>query len=641
MLVELVQHGNDIQKEIAATALLNLPRNVDNRLRIVAAKGITLFIRLVREGNPDQREEAAGVLAALATTRDTQAAIAAKAGIFDLLVELMQSGTSAQRNHALAALRALSGNDKCKEVVARGAIPVVGKLLKEGNKSQKELTSGILWNVSEIPDRVAIPDIAILVQLVQEGNSDVRVKAGDTLAKLATVCDNQAAIKAAGGISVLVQVLCGDVLPEKQHVLSALLHFSTRSDEVKAKMTAEGVIPESVRLLCSDDAMNQDAAVVLQNLSAYHDIFALKSRYGIPPLVALLRVGTFTQWGNALTALFNRAEIYYNRAMIVQAGAVPPLVKLMQDDFGVLQEQVVQVLALLSECAENVPDITAAGVIPKFRAILRTGNPIEKEYAAQALASLSLSDAHKRDIASADGIASLMVLKRVGDVNQKTYAAQVLSNLSTDAELRAVIEYANENALEELYDVHAVNGRDSTTAAELLLSMVREGDSLQQSEGLIMLVVWSASESNVDAIVAAGGISQAMKFIGHTKHVYREQALIVLKLLSRNSKCHKAIVAAGAIPVLISLVREGSIEETVLATVALANLASSSDMQEAIASAGGISLLLKLVNSGNDQQRESAALALANLAENNANRDAIASTGIPALLVMVKGGSVR
>ncbi|KAG6951742.1 hypothetical protein JG687_00013430 [Phytophthora cactorum] len=212
--------------------------------------------------------------------------------------------------------------------------------------------------------------------------------------------------------------------------------------------------------------------------------------------------------------------------------------ELMQDDFGVLQEQVVQVLALLSEAP-----------------ILRSGNPGEKEYTARALASLSLSDANKKDIASAD-----------------------------DADVRAVIEYANENALEELYDFHAIDAHDSATTAELILSMVREGDSVQQIQGLLMLLVWSAAEKNVNSIVAAGGVSLVMK--------------------------------------------------TLNATVALANLASSAESQEVIASAGGIFPLLKLVSEGNDHQRENAALALANLSENNANRDAIVSAGIPAFVAM-------
>ncbi|KAG3081427.1 hypothetical protein PC121_g6441 [Phytophthora cactorum] len=339
-------------------------------------------------------------------------------------------------------------------------------------------------------------------------------------------------------------------------------------------MAADGVIRALVRLVCSDGRMKQVAAFALENLSAYHDIFDIMSPYGIPPLVALLRVGTLSQKGNAVVALFNRAGYDDNRPVIVRAGVIPPLMELMQDDFGVLQEQVVQVLALLSEAP-----------------ILRSGNPGEKEYTARALASLSLSDANKKDIASADGIACLIRLKRVGDINQKTYASKSLSNLSTDADVRAVIEYANENALEELYDFHAIDAHDSATTAELILSMVREGDSVQQIQGLLMLLVWSAAEKNANSIVAAGGVSLVMK--------------------------------------------------TLNATVALANLASSAESQEVIASAGGIFPLLKLVSEGNDHQRENAALALANLSENNANRDAIVSAGIPAFVAMVRDGSVR
>ncbi|KAG2847065.1 hypothetical protein PC113_g17853 [Phytophthora cactorum] len=372
---------------------------------------------------------------------------------------------------------------------------------------------------------------------------------------------------------------CDGVYPEKQHALSALLHLSAGSDEVKAKMAADGVIRALVRLVCSDGRMKQVAAFALENLSAYHDIFDIMSPYGIPPLVALLRVGTLSQKGNAVVALFNRAGYDDNRPVIVRAGVIPPLMELMQDDFGVLQEQVVQVLALLSEAP-----------------ILRSGNPGEKEYTARALASLSLSDANKKDIASADGIACLIRLKRVGDINQKTYASKSLSNLSTDADARAVIEYANENALEELYDFHAIDAHDSATTAELILSMVREGDSVQQIQGLLMLLVWSAAEKNVNSIVAAGGVSLVMKPWG-----------------DRSSRCHSA----------------------------LANLASSAESQEVIASAGGIFPLLKLVSEGNDHQRENAALALANLSENNANRDAIVSAGIPAFVAMVRDGSVR
>ncbi|KAG3240226.1 hypothetical protein PI124_g14864 [Phytophthora idaei] len=343
------------------------------------------------------------------------------------------------------------------------------------------------------------------------------------------------------------------------------------------------------------------------------------SPYGIPPLVTLLRVGTLSQKGNAVMALFNRAGYHDNRPVIVRAGVIPPLMELMQDDFGVLQEQVVQVLALLSEAP-----------------ILRSGNPGEKEYAARALASLSLSEANKKDIASADGIACLIRLKRVGDINQKTYASKTLSNLSTDADVRAVIEYANENALEELYDFHAIDAHDSATTAELILSMVREGDSVQQIQGLLMLLVWSAAEKNVNSIVAAGGVSLVMKLVSEGNDHQRENAALAPANLSENNANRDAIVSAG-IPAFVAMVRDGSVRHKINATLALRNLSTIDKGRLAIAQTGGIPPLVSLLGVRHLVQNTKVLSVLENLSlSGDCCEKLVAAGAIPLLVKLLR-----
>ncbi|KAG6957515.1 hypothetical protein JG688_00010936 [Phytophthora aleatoria] len=606
-LVALLTSGRSSQKKKAAAALAALADDEANQVRIASLSGIPPLLALVRDGKRQRKTDAALALAKLSANGEIQEKIGAFGGI-PAFVKLVQDGNDIQKRIAATALLHLAKNvdNRLKFVAAKGIAPLIA-LIRDGNPVQKEEAAGVLAALTTTRDNQAAVAATggifdLLVDLVRNGTFAERNHALTALKALSVRDKSKEVIAATGAIPVLRMLLlpmeltpsCDGVYPEKQHALSALLHLSAGSDEVKAKMAADGVIPALVRLVCSDGRMKQDAAFALENLSAYHDIFDIMSPYGIPPLVALLRVGTLSQKGNAVMALFNRAGYHDNRPVIVRAGVIPPLMELMQDDFGVLQEQVVQVLALLSEAP-----------------ILRSGNPGEKEYAARALASLSLSDANKKDIASAD-----------------------------DADVRAVIEYANENALEELFNFHAIDAHDSATTAELILSMVREGDSVQQIQGPLMLLVWSAAEKNVNSIVAAGGVSLVMKVLSHNNAIYREPAVKVLKLLSRNSNSHGEIAAAGAIPILVSLVCDGSNAETLNATVALANLASSAESQEVIASAGGIFPLLKLVSEGNDHQRENAALALANLSD-NANRDAIVSAGIPAFVAMVRDGSVR
>ena len=108
LFVEFMRSGSEYQKEYAATALVNLAKDSDERkIAITTAGALPPAIELARSGGDRAKEYAAALLRSLACHKDNGVAIALAGGI-PVLVALEESLPAAAKSHAAEALENLA-----------------------------------------------------------------------------------------------------------------------------------------------------------------------------------------------------------------------------------------------------------------------------------------------------------------------------------------------------------------------------------------------------------------------------------------------------------------------------------------------------------------------------------------------------
>jgi vacuolar protein 8 len=222
-----VQDVQDMQQRISA-ALGSLAQNSGNQVTIAAAGGIPPLVRLlVSPGSTGVQVDAAGALLQLAANAANRITIAT-AGAIPLLVQLLGPTSPAPmtqtsllllahlQTNALGLLANLSLNDANRVTIASVAIPrLVQLLLKPGSPPAalvQQSAAQVLrtlaenaWNSVAIRIAGAIP---LLVQLLVPGSStQVLANTAGALHSLAQHADNPVTIVAAGGIPPLVRLL--------------------------------------------------------------------------------------------------------------------------------------------------------------------------------------------------------------------------------------------------------------------------------------------------------------------------------------------------------------------------------------------------------------------------------------------------
>jgi len=160
------------------------PHSCDEIL-IAEAAGIPPLVALVRDGNAKQKESAAGALRNLAVNDDNKIRIAEAGGI-PPLVALVRDGNAKQRESAVGALGDLAVNDDNKHRIEEaGGIPPLVALVRDGNAKQRESAAGALENLAVNDNKILIAEVEALAALVRDGNADQKVSATDALRILA------------------------------------------------------------------------------------------------------------------------------------------------------------------------------------------------------------------------------------------------------------------------------------------------------------------------------------------------------------------------------------------------------------------------------------------------------------------------
>lgn len=149
-LVGLLCEGSQRGKKDAATALFNLSIYQGNKARAVRAGVVSPLMQLLVDPNAGMVDEALAILAILASHQEGKIAIG-NADAIPILVDLIRTGSSRNRENAAAVLLALCTSDPMHLVAARelGAYEPLSDLVQNGTARAKRKAASLLEHMSK------------------------------------------------------------------------------------------------------------------------------------------------------------------------------------------------------------------------------------------------------------------------------------------------------------------------------------------------------------------------------------------------------------------------------------------------------------------------------------------------------------
>jgi len=136
LMIILLQHGNQKEREIGACALHRLAVHEENRSLIAERGGIPALLDLIKKGTTSQKNQAMAAIATLAVRNDDNKVCIARAGGISPLLRLIQNGTNKQKSLALRALYCLSKKEEIRnEIFRKGGIALIVELVARNDTS--------------------------------------------------------------------------------------------------------------------------------------------------------------------------------------------------------------------------------------------------------------------------------------------------------------------------------------------------------------------------------------------------------------------------------------------------------------------------------------------------------------------------
>jgi hypothetical protein len=314
-------------------------------------------------------------------------------------------------------------------------------------------------------------------------------------------------------------------LEEKQRAAFMLRHFAAEHAENQIAIRKAGAIEPLVELL-EDPApgLREEAARALWNLARNNKEInsknqaAISNAGAIRPLIGLLEDEVSRVRVVAAAVLNDLAlDNQDNQIAIAHAGAITPLIKLLRNDNDEAPALVMaaSLLQSLAKSGED-PQVAAAlsGAIVPLVELLRADTLLAQEQAASALGALA---AYSKEIQVAIGRAGAIVplVERLkGDMMQGTAALALRNLAASNAENQAAIAQAG--------------------AIVPLVKLLEDGMPAVRSEAARAL--WNLARENFDSQVAIVRAGAAIPLVALLKGEAQEEATITLLNLAAGAE---------------------------------------------------------------------------------------------------------
>lgn len=186
-IVDVLKNGSMEGRENAAATLFSLSVIENNKIKIGEAGAIPALIVLLREGSPRGKKDAATALFNLSIYPDNKV-MAVKAGILDMLISLLKDPSKGMVDEALAILAILASHLESRQAIIKESkcIPVMVALMKTGSSRNREYAAAILYSLCSADHeqlRIAQECGAeeALKELSESGTERAKRKAGSLL----------------------------------------------------------------------------------------------------------------------------------------------------------------------------------------------------------------------------------------------------------------------------------------------------------------------------------------------------------------------------------------------------------------------------------------------------------------------------
>ncbi|XP_057974348.1 vacuolar protein 8 [Malania oleifera] len=225
VLVESASHGSMISRERAAQAigLLGITRRVKRMLVDVGA--VPVLVELLRVGDIPTKLVAGNALGVISAHVD-HIRLVAQAGAIPLYAELLRGPDPIGREIAEDVFSILA--------IAEGnAVAIVEHLvtiLQGDGDEAKAAAADVLWGLSGYKHSVSVVQnagaILILIELLRNGNNEVREKVSGAIAQLSYDAVGRTVLADSGAIPVLIDLLRDDSDELRDNAAEALINFS-------------------------------------------------------------------------------------------------------------------------------------------------------------------------------------------------------------------------------------------------------------------------------------------------------------------------------------------------------------------------------------------------------------------------------
>lgn len=185
-IVQVLKIGSMEARENAAATLFSLSVIDGNKVTIGAAGAIPALIDLLCEGSPRGKKDAATAIFNLAIFQGNKVR-AVKAGIVSHLMRLLVDPTGGMVDEALAILAILSSHPEGKAAIAlSNPVPVLVEVMRTGSSRNRENSAAVLWSLctSDAQQLKVARDVGAeepLKELVEGGTDRAKRKAASLL----------------------------------------------------------------------------------------------------------------------------------------------------------------------------------------------------------------------------------------------------------------------------------------------------------------------------------------------------------------------------------------------------------------------------------------------------------------------------
>ncbi|XP_074567385.1 U-box domain-containing protein 45-like [Curcuma longa] len=260
---------------IAAAREIRRLTKTSSRHRRQLAGAIVPLVSMLRSLSSDSGEAAILALVNLAVKDERNKTKIVEVGALEPLLHFLQSTNSSLQEYATAALLTLSASFPNRPSISTsGALPLLIKILVDGNPQAKIDALMAVYNLSTISENLSIilplhpiPPLLCLLNSCRK-SSKIAEKCSALLELLVSFEEGRAALTAAeGGVLTIVEVLEEGSLRSREHAVGMLLTLC-ESDQCRYRdiILKEGAIPGLLELTVQGTPKSQVKSHLLLQL---------------------------------------------------------------------------------------------------------------------------------------------------------------------------------------------------------------------------------------------------------------------------------------------------------------------------------------------------------------------------------------